>query len=102
MKKPPVRIRPADLKSMDPQRELAGMPPPTKAVLRAQEYRLGLDEVEVKKEAAEHRKVELIAIMRADLAAGGKPKVVFLDALGNKRSYTLETLEKLKGKKENN
>lgn len=98
MKKKPVRIQ--SRRAIDRQGELAGMPQPTKAVLRAQEYRLGLDEVEVKKEAAEHRKAALIAQLKADVAAGGKPKVVFLDVLGNKRSYELETLEKLKGKKE--
>lgn len=77
------------------QPEFRGMPVKTKAVLRAEEYCASLDEVDAKKENAEHRKLALVQQLKADQTV----RVVCLDSIGNKRTFVLETLEKLKAKK---
>lgn len=78
------------------QLELKNMPPKAPVVLRAEEYCAALDEIEIKKEAAEHRKLELVKQLKAD----GLIRVVCRNAAGQKRTFELETLEKLKVKKE--
>ena len=77
------------------QPELPKMPGKTKSQLRAEEYVAALDEVDVKKEAAAQRQVRLINQLKDDRQG----KVVCTDATGNKRTFILETLEKLKAKK---
>lgn len=77
------------------QPELKGMPPKTKAVLRAEEYCAALDEVESKKENAKHRMESLIGQMKAD----NLTRVVCLNSISQKQTFVLETLEKLKLKK---
>lgn len=77
------------------QPELRGMPAKTKAVLRAEEYCAALDEVDAKKENAEHRQLALVQQLKADTST----RVTCLDSIGNKRTFVLETLEKLKAKK---
>lgn len=88
---------PRSLKSTTKQPEFRGMPVKTKAVLRAEEYCASLDEVDAKKENAEHRKLALVQQLKADAVI----RVVCLDSIGNKRTFVLETLEKLKAKKGN-
>ncbi len=77
------------------QPEFRGMPPKTKAVLRAEEYCAALDEVDAKKENAQHRMLALVGQLKDDNVV----RVTCLDAIGSKRSFVLETLEKLKAKK---
>jgi hypothetical protein len=97
------RKRPAGEKTMTTktkaapprQPEFSGMPTKTKLVLRAEEYSAALEVVEDKKEAAEHRKEALIQQMKADKVT----RAVCLNSIGEKKTFVLETLEKLKAKK---
>lgn len=77
------------------QPEFKGMPAKTKAVLRAEELCAAIDEVEIKKEAAQHRQEALIQQLKAD----NLTRVVCMDSIQQKRTFVLETLEKLKAKK---
>jgi hypothetical protein len=92
MKKKPVVIKAA---SAQKQPEFNGMPEKPVLVLRAEEYCAALDEIDIKKENAEHRKLELVRQLKADSVV----RVVCRDSNGAKRTFELETLEKLKVKK---
>lgn len=78
------------------QPEFRGMPAKTRATLRAEELAAAMEELDIKKEAVEHKKLELIGQMKAEET----DRVVCVAGSGIRYAFDLKILERLSGKKQ--